>query len=72
MFFTMVFMHVITPLQYFIHGISHKDYGFDQFHRIFGEYTNNHFVNTFSTGNVVKIVGKALVDCFILIFFSVG
>jgi phospholipid-translocating ATPase len=47
-YFTMVFMHVMTPLQFFLFGISHKDYGFDQFHRIFGEYRNNQFVNIFS------------------------
>jgi magnesium-transporting ATPase (P-type) len=46
-YFTMIFMHLMTPLQYFVFGISHKDYGFDQFHRIFGEYRNNQFVNIF-------------------------
>jgi magnesium-transporting ATPase (P-type) len=40
-YFTMIFMHIMTPVQYFLFGISHKDYGFDQFHRIFGEYRNN-------------------------------
>jgi hypothetical protein len=29
MFFTMIFIHVITPLQIFLYGISHKDFGFD-------------------------------------------
>jgi magnesium-transporting ATPase (P-type) len=29
LFFTMIFTHVITPLQYFLFAISHKDYGFD-------------------------------------------
>lgn len=28
-YFTMNFMHIMTPLQYFLFGISHKDYGFD-------------------------------------------
>jgi magnesium-transporting ATPase (P-type) len=28
-YFTMIFMHLMTPLQYFLFGISHKDYGYD-------------------------------------------
>jgi magnesium-transporting ATPase (P-type) len=29
MYFTMIFMHILTPFQYFVFGISHKDHGFD-------------------------------------------
>lgn len=72
LFFTMIFMHILTPLQYFLFGISHKDYGFDQFHRIFGEYRNNQFVNLFSGGQALQTSSKALIDAFLLCFFALS
>lgn len=68
-FFTMIFMHLVTPQQYFVFGISHKDYGFDQFHRIFGEYRNNQFINILSGTQALSTVSKALIDAFLLCFF---
>ena len=44
-FFLIFFTHIFTPFQFFIFGISHKDYGYDQFHRIFGEYRKNQHLN---------------------------
>lgn len=37
-FFIAFFMAFLSPLQYFMDGISAKDYGYDVLHRIFGEY----------------------------------
>ena len=34
-------MAVQTPIQYCLQGISHTDYGYNVFHRIFGEYRFN-------------------------------
>lgn len=72
MYFTMIFMHILTPFQYFIFGISHKDHGFDQFHRIFGEYRNNQFVNLFSGSQALGTISKALFDAFLLCLFCLS
>ena len=40
-FFFPFFMAFLTPLQCWLEGISHTDYGYSIFHRIFGEYRHN-------------------------------
>ena len=40
-FFFSFFMAVQTPIQFLIQGISHMDYGYNIYHRIFGEYRFN-------------------------------
>ena len=35
------FMAIVTPIQYLVQGITHSDYGYNVFHRIFGEYRFN-------------------------------
>ena len=34
-------MAVLTPIQFWLEGISHTDYGYAILHRIFGEYRHN-------------------------------
>ena len=40
-FFYPFFMVCLTPLQFWIEGVTHCDYGYAIFHRIFGEYKHN-------------------------------
>ena len=40
-FFFPFFMAFLTPIQFWLEGISHTDYGYSIFHRIFGEYRHN-------------------------------
>jgi hypothetical protein len=72
MFFTMLFTHIITPAQYFLYGISHKDYGFDSYHRIFGEYCNNQFQSVFQGTQALTTVSKALIDALLITIFVIG
>ena len=36
-----LFMVCLTPIQFWIEAITHSDYGFHVFYRIFGEYKHN-------------------------------
>ena len=40
-FFFSFFMAIQTPIQFWMEGISHVDYGYSIVHRIFGEYRSN-------------------------------
>jgi len=40
-FFFSFFMAIQTPIQFWMEGISHLDYGYSIVHRIFGEYKSN-------------------------------
>jgi hypothetical protein len=58
-------MIVITPAVYFIIGITHKNFGFDYFYRIFVEFKYN-----FLSQGVFKryqFLAKALIDFVIYI-----
>ena len=64
LFFT-VFMMVITPTVYFVIGSTHKDFGFDYFYRIFGEYKYNFLSQGVFTS--YQFIAQALVDFVIFI-----
>jgi hypothetical protein len=55
-----------------LYGISQKNFGYDIFHRIFGEYRNNHFANIFTSNQIWKTLLKALFDAFLLCFFNIA
>mgnify|MGYP000870699494 FL=1 len=62
------FTHVaiISPIQYFLEGIMHTDYGYGIFHRIFGEYKFNkaHNLNIFDfSGVIFSSVFDAILFC---------
>ena len=46
---------VISPIQFFIEGLMHAEYGYEIFHRIFGEYKFNkqQILNIFDFSGVV-------------------
>ena len=47
---------IISPIQYFLEGIMHSDYGYGIFHRIFGEYKFNksHSMTVFDFSGVIS------------------
>lgn len=64
LFYT-VFMIVITPAVYFIIGSTHKNFGFDYFYRIFGEYKYNFLSQGVFTS--YQFFAKALIDFMIFV-----
>jgi hypothetical protein len=57
---------IISPIQYFLEGIMHTDYGYGIFHRIFGEYKFNkaHNLNIFDFSGVIFSSGfDAILFC---------
>ena len=57
---------IISPIQYFLEGIMHTDYGYGIFHRIFGEYKFNkaHNLNIFDfSGVIFSSVFDAIMFC---------
>ena len=65
LFFT-VFMLVITPTVYFVIGSTHKNFGFDYFYRIFGEY--KYYFLSQGVFTSYQFIAQALVD--FVIFLS--
>lgn len=59
---------IISPIQYFLEGIMHTDYGYGIFHRIFGEYKFNkaHFLNVFDFSGVIN---SAIFDAILFCLF---
>ena len=47
-YFILFIFAFITPFQYFFEGITYRDFGYDVYRRIFGEYQRNFEVNIFS------------------------
>ena len=37
-------MTILSPAMFFLVGISHKEFGYDYLHRIYGEYKSNYTV----------------------------
>lgn len=61
---------IISPVQYFLEGIMHTDYGYGIFHRIFGEYKFNkaHNLNIFDfSGVIFSSIFDAVLFC---LFYS--
>jgi hypothetical protein len=58
-------MIVITPAVYFIIGSTHKNFGFDYFYRIFGEYKYNFLSPGVFTS--YQFFAKALIDFMIFV-----
>ena len=57
---------LFSPIQYFVEGIMHTDYGYDIFHRIFGEYKFNkgHTLNFFDfSGVIFSSIFDAMLFC---------
>ena len=59
---------IISPIQYFLEGIMHTDYGYGIFHRIFGEYKFNktHNLTFFHFSDVIL---SSILDAFIFCLF---
>lgn len=57
------FMAVQTPIQFWMQGISHTDYGYNVFHRIFGEYRFN---------LIQQVSIKDFFEVFLLSFLDAG
>lgn len=72
-FFFSFFMAVQTPIQFWIEGISHSDYGYPVFHRIFGEYRFN-LVQQVSFKDFFEVLSLSLIDAlaFCLIYLMAG
>jgi len=66
-------MAVLTPIQFFMQGISHTDYGYNVFHRIFGEYRFN-LIQQVSVMDFFEVFGHSFIDAgfFILCYFASG
>ena len=62
------YVAIISPIQYFLEGIMHTDYGYGIFHRIFGEYKFNktHNLTFFDFSGVIS---SAILDSFIFCLF---
>ena len=67
------FMAVQTPIQYWMQGISHTDYGYNVFHRIFGEYRFN-LIQQVSYKDFFEVCLSSTLDAtfFMLCYFAAG
>ena len=61
---------IISPIQYFLEGIMHTDYGYGIFHRIFGEYKFNksHSMTVFDFSGV--ICSSVFDACLFCLFYA--
>ena len=74
-FFFVMFMLIISPLQYFIEGILHQEYAYGIQHRIFGQYKFNRLAgitNYFCALNQLPAMVQAFLDALILIVLFCG
>ena len=69
-FFFATFMVVLTPIQYFLEGILHVEYGYGILHRIFGEYKFNQ-IHSVSVLNFSGVVASAFFDALIFLIFPI-
>ena len=60
-FFFAMLMVVLSPIQYFVQGILHVDYGFKIMNRIFGEYQFN-TIKTVTTQDLISVTLSATFD----------
>ena len=57
------FMAVQTPIQFWMQGISHTDYGYNVYHRIFGEYRFN-LIQQVSVKDFLEVFFHSALDSF--------
>ena len=67
-FYYTVFMTVLSPIQYFIEGIYHTEYGFSIINRIFGEYKFNH-VQSLSFYEILTTIFSGALDAVLFNLF---
>jgi len=67
------FMAIQTPIQFWMQGISHTDYGYPVFHRIFGEYRFN-LIQQVSFKDFFEVFFMSFMDAalFMLCYFAAG
>ena len=66
---------LISPIQYFVEGIMHTDYGYEIFHRIFGEYKFNkgHSLSILDfSGVILSSIVDAMLFCLFYAFVALG
>ena len=57
-----IFIALIAPFLSIITSIFHKNYGYDIFHRIYGEYKLNMMIDFWSKTKGIQCVFKAIFD----------
>lgn len=67
-----IFVALITPFGLISQAIMHKNYGYDVFHRVFGEYKMNQLISFWSPTLAFQAIGKAIIDGVLIIIVFVG
>lgn len=65
-------MLILTPIQYFLQGISYQDFGYSILYRIFGEYKRNVEPGLKFVGSVGWTMLSGILDALIFCLVPVG
>jgi len=65
-------MSILAPIQTVLHTITFKDYGFDEYYRVYGEYKRNSTIRLLDRETVIKESFHALADFIIIWLVSLN